>query len=252
MVPRGLKKLLQTSSPCKLVGKGNFKHFRLNGCKLKLKGLTKRLEKLLFSDGDLPMIAKASAKPAGGYWRGPDGGRRRGRAVDSQVSRLANTSQKTRNASNMLKLTRLVFSTCSVRKLVPIMGQRAVCCKGSRIGTAADLICYDTIRNALVVIELKCGHSGGRTTPFTKSGRVCKMNSPITKADDNIINRHLSQLAVTHHLFVSERSTIQMLHNMGIQDVYGLLFYANDTAVDVYELEDWWVKKANAILQKLK
>jgi len=62
MVPRGLKKLLQTSSPCKLVGKGNFKHFRLNGCKLKLKGLTKRLEKLLFSDGDLPMIAKASAK----------------------------------------------------------------------------------------------------------------------------------------------------------------------------------------------
>ena len=63
---------------------------------------------------------------------------------------------------------------------------------------------------------------------------------------------HLSQLAVTHHLFVSERSTIQTLHNMGIQDVYGLLFYANDSAVDVYELEDWWVKKANAILQKLK
>ena len=256
MAPRGLKKALKDTAPCKLVGSGIYKHFEIKptGTKrgIKLKGLTKRLQSHIFSDGDLPMIAKHSAAPAGGHWRGPDGGRKRGSAVDAQVSRLAGVSADKRYASKMLNLTRMVFSALCTRGLEPIMGQRAVCSQLHRVGTAADIVCHDAENRAVVIVELKCGHSGARTAAALKSGNVCNMNAPLSKAYDSTLHRHLAQLAVTHHLLTRETETVKKLSNMGIESVDGILMYANDSGVDVYTLDPWWIAKAPKILQKLR
>lgn len=255
MAPRGLKKVLKDSAPCKLVGSGITKHFEIKkgntGRGLKLKGLTKRLQSHIFSDGELPSIAKSSAPPAGGHWRGPDGGRRRGSAVDAQVSRLASATPEKRCSSKMLNLTKLVFSALSMRGLEPIMGQRAVCSQLHRVGTAADIVCYDSTNNAVVVVELKCGHSGARTAAAVKSGKSCTMKPPLKKAADNTLHRHLSQLAVTHHLLTKETDTIMKLNNIGIESVEGILMYANDASIDVYPLDPWWIERAPHILAKL-
>ena len=255
MPPRGLRKLLKDTAPCKLVGKGVTKHFEIKGQStgsgLKLKGLTKRLYTHIFSDGELPSIAKSSARPAGGHWRGPGGGRKRGSAVDAQVSRLANLTFEKRSTSKMLNLTKLVFAALAVRGLEPIMGQRAVCSQLHRVGTAADIVCYDGANNAVVVVELKCGHSGARTAAAVKCGQPCVMQSPLQKAADSTLHRHMCQLAVTHHLLTKEANLITKLNNMGVESVQGALVYANDASVDVYPLESWWIKRASRILTKL-
>lgn len=255
MAPRGLKKMLKDTAPCKLVGSGPFKHFEIKaagtGRGMRLKGITKRLQSHIFSDGDLPSIAKSSAAPAGGHWRGPDGGRRRGSAVDTQVSRLAGVSSDKRHASKMLNLTRMVFSALSTRGLEPIMGQRAVCSQLHRVGTAADVVCHDAKNNAVVVVELKCGHGGARTATAIRNGEKCNMKPPLARAADNTLHRHLAQLAVTHHLLSCENQTAKRLSNMGIGRLDGILMYANDSGVDVYNLDQWWVNKASQILNKL-
>jgi hypothetical protein len=255
MAPRGLKKSLKDSVPCQLVGSGITKHFEIKQAGtargIRLKGLTKRLQSHIFSDGELPSIAKASAPPAGGHWRGPGGGRRRGSAVDAQVSRLSGVSSEKRYSSKMLNLTRLVFSAFSVRGLEPVMGQRAVCSQLHRLGTAADVVCYDVNTNELVVVELKCGHSGARTAAAVKSGKPCHMKGPLSKAPDSTLHRHLAQLAVTHHLLTRESTTMRNLANMGVEGVRGLLMYANDASVDVYDLDAWWMGKAHRILEKM-
>tara|TARA_B110001452_G_scaffold259855_1_gene256706 strand:+ start:4599 stop:5369 length:771 start_codon:yes stop_codon:yes gene_type:complete len=256
MAPRGLKKALKDTAPCKLVGSGVFKHFEVKPAGtnrgIKLKGLTKRLQSHIFSDGDLPMIAKHSAAPAGGHWRGPGGGRKRGSAVDSQVSRLAGVSAEKRCASKMLNLTRMVFAALSTRGLEPLMGQRAVCSQLHRVGTAADIVCHDTENHAVVVVELKCGHSGARTAAAVRSGKPLNMKGPLGKAADSTLHRHLAQLAVTHHLLTREKDTIKKLSNMGIESVGGVLMYANDSGVDVYTLDNWWISKAPKILEKIR
>ena len=256
MAPRGLKKTIKDSSPCKLVGSGILKHFEIKQAGtnhgIRLKGLTKRLKAQVFSNGDMPSIAKASAPPAGGHWRGPDGGRRRGSAVDSQVSRLAEVSPEKRYSSKMLNLTRMVFAALSTRGLEPIMGQRAVCSQLHRVGTAADVVCHNSQTNSVVIVELKCGHSGARTAAAISGGRACTMKAPLAKAADSTLHRHLAQLAVTHHLFKRETETMKKLMNMGIERIEGILMYANDASVDVYDLDEWWMRKAPAILDKLR
>ena len=172
--------------------------------------------------------------------------------MDAQVSRLAGVCAQKRYGSKMLNLTRLVFAALSVRGLEPIMGQRAVCSCLHRIGTAADIVCHDAENNAVVVVELKCGHSGARTAAAISNGKACNMKAPLSKASDCTLHRHLSQLAVTHHLFMREKDTIKKLFNMGIESVEGLLLYANDSGVDVYKLDRWWVNKAQQILEKIR
>lgn len=256
MAPRGLKKALRDTAPCKLVGSGITKHFEVKAAGtrrgVRLKGLTKRLQSQIFSDGELPSIAKSSATPAGGHWRGPGGGRRRGSAVDAQVSRLAGVSADKRFGSKMLNLTRMVFAALSTRGLEPIMGQRAVCSQLHRLGTAVDILCHDAENRAVVVVELKCGHSGARTAAALKSGKACSMKSPLGKAADSTLHRHLAQLAVTHHLLNREKETTKKLFNMGIESVNGILMYANDSGVDVYTLSHWWIAKAPKIIEKIR
>ena len=146
----------------------------------------------------------------------------------------------------------MVFAALSVQNLEPLVGQRAVSSQVHRIGTAADIVCYCSDNNRLVIVELKCGHSGARTAPAIINGKPCKMKFPLSKADDSTLNRHLSQLAVTHHLFKRETQTIRNISNMGIEQVDAILMYANDFGVDVYKMNDWWVTKASKILEKIR
>lgn len=248
--------MLKDSAPCRLVGSGSKRRFEIvergQRTGTRLRGVTKRLQSCIFSQGELPRHAKESDAPAGGHWRGPDGGRRRGSAVDAQVSRLAGVSAEKRFASRMLNLTRMVFSALSTKGLEPLMGQRAVCSAKLRIGTAADILCYDASKNELVVVELKCGHAGSRTSAAVAEGKACKMRGPLHGAPDNVINRHLAQLAVTHHLLSSEKRTIQLLGNLGVESVGGILLYANDKSVEAYPLVDWWKARAARVLEAMQ
>lgn len=250
MLPRGLKKVLKDTQPCKLAGSGVRKGFRTPGG-TRLRGLTKRLEASVFSEGQLPAAALRSDAPAGGHWRGAGGGRRRGSAVDAQVSRLAGCPPGKRASSSMLVLTRLVFSALDARDLEPVLGQRGVCSERHRVGTAADIVCYHRQRQALVLVELKCGCAGWRNAPAVRDGAACTMKRSLSSAPDCVVNRHLAQLAVTHRLFCNERRTAAKLSVLGIAGVEGLLMYANDARVDAYELVPWWTAKAAGVLDDL-
>lgn len=217
-----------------------------------MRGLTKRLERRIFSDGVLPLIARHSDAPSGGHWRGAGGGRRRGTAVDAQVSRLAGVGSATRQKASMLKLTRIVFAALDERGLEPVLGQRAVASVFHRIGTAADVICHKADANELVVVELKCGHSQGRTAAAINKSGTCKMRGPLAGADDCVLNRHFSQLAVTTALLKRETRTMARLGALGIECVTALLVYANDERCDVYKMPEWWLRKADRILGALK
>ena len=253
MPPRGLKKLLKDTAPCKLVGAGFKRRFEIatpwGGRGATLKGLTKRLEAKIFSNGTFPSIATTSTvKPLGRHWKGKGGGRRRGSAVDAQVSRLADKSPGTRYDSKMLVLTRLIFSALSEQGLEPVAGQRAVASATHRIGTAADIVCHDSTNNRLVLVELKCGFSGSKTTPCKAGGKSCTMKYPLDKASDTFLHRHLAQLCVTHTLFRREYKTLSKLKSLGIEGVDGILLYANDDSVEVYRLPIWWQSKASGVL----
>lgn len=257
MPPRGLKKVLKDTAPCKLVGSGHKKRFQLvlrgGGRGLAMRGLTKRLECKIFSDGDLPSIATSgTVAPKGGHWRGADGGRRRGCAVDAQVSRLASVSAGKRFDSRMLVLSRLVFSALSHKGLEPVMGQRAVCSQLHRVGTAADVVCYKPDTHTLVIVELKCGFSGCKTAAARDSKGECCMKGPLRRASDHILHRHLAQLALTHSMFMREKTTLKKLGSLGVEGVEGMLLYANDETVETHGLTEWWRGKASSVLDYLR
>lgn len=255
MPPRGLRTLLKNSRACKLVGSGFRKRFETcvkDGRGVALKGVTKRLESKIFSSGVMPFVARHSDSPAGGHWRGPGGGRRRGSAVDAQVSRLAGVGSATRKKSSMLRLTKIVFAALEERGLEPVLGQRGVCSVMHRLGTAADIVCHDADKNRVVFVELKCGHANGRKAAALKHGEECKMRGPLRGAKDTTLNRHLAQLAVTTALFMREKKTIQKLNEMGVDGVDAALIYANDSGAEIYRLPEWWKAKGTALVDALK
>lgn len=255
MPPRGLRTLLKNTKACKLVGSGFRKRFETverEGRGVALKGVTKRLESRIFSTGVMPFAAMHSDTPRGGHWRGPGGGRRRGSAVDAQVSRLASVGSATRKKSSMLRLTKIVFAALEERGLEPVLGQRGVCSVMHRLGTAADIVCHDADKNNVVFVELKCGHSSGRKVAAVKNGEECHMREPLRGAKDTTLNRHLAQLAVTTALFMRERKTIQKLNEMGVDGVDSALIYANDSGAYIYYLPEWWKAKGAALVDALK
>lgn len=252
MLPRGLKAALKQGAPCRLVGSGKRKRFEATASRTALRGLTKRLQARVFSNGTFPLVAiESTVRPSGGHWRGKGGGRRRGRAVDAQVTRLAAMSEARRGASKMLVLTRMLFAALAEEGLEPVMGQRAVCSTRHRVGTAADIVCYSAETKALVVVELKCGHTGSKVAAAVRDGKPCTMATPLRRVSDCYLHRHMAQLAVTHHLLMREARTLQKLKRAGVQTVDAVLMYASDDGVDVYRLDDWWTRKAEALLDRL-
>lgn len=246
MAPRGLKKVLKDTVPAKLTGKGGYRGFQ-DAQGRKLKGLTKALEDRLWSKGKLPSIAKYGTVKRGG-WKGKGGGRKRGAAVDAQLSKAVNRG-KAKPTKGQYTLTKLALAALQEHGLEAVASQRAVCSSRLRLGTAIDVLCYEPRTSRLVVVELKCGHSGSKEAAAQKGGKSCRMQAPLGHAPDNTLNRHMSQLAVTRELFASESSTLSKLQTIGIQsEVDGALLYVDDESTTLYRLDEWWQKKASKMV----
>ena len=253
---RGLKAFLQKTSPGKLT-RGKFKGYRpvdANGSYdgPTLKGITKLLDSKLYSEGKLDEVAVTSTEWTPGTWKGTNGGLRRGKAVDSQVSRLAGVGSVKRQKSSKLKFTVLAFSALEKAGLEPLLGQRVVLTRRHGLATAADVICLHSKSSSLVVVELKCGFSGNRTLPAISKGKLQKMKAPCSGADDCILHRHLAQLTVTRHLFETEPMLFsQLKKKFGITEIRGALLYVCDRDTQIHELDFWWKKRGKKLVETL-
>ena len=254
--PRGLKKILKTSQSVKLVGSGRFRGFQLlkagKPTNVKLSGLTKKLDSKIFSSGSsFPSHAiRGSEKKIG--WRGKSGGRRRGSAVDAQLSKCVNSGKLTPQ-KGFYSLTKLILIALSESGLVPVLAQRGCSSVSSRVATASDLICYNSKTSKLTIVELKCGFSGSRTTASQIHGKPCHMNAPVESAPDCFLNRHMAQLAATIQLTQSETKMLEKVASLGVDtsSLEGILLYANEDACDLIPIPEWWMKRAPRLVRAL-
>ena len=219
----------------------------------KLRGLTKLLQKKLWSSGELPAIAKRAQPRPGGHWRGPKGGRARGTKVDAQLTRLVNAGPSgLKKVGHVYNLTRLALAAFAQRELEPIVAQRVVASERHRVGTAADIVCFDKKANRIVVVELKTGHDQGRKAAARKNGLACKMRGPLAQASDCVVHRHLAQLAVTVGLLKREQATLDRIAELGVErEPEGLLMYVADHGVEFFSLPDWWARRGTRILDHI-
>ena len=251
MTLASIRAFLRSTAPCRLVGNGRLKGFQrqCNGKLVgtKLRGLTKLLTSI-YGTKPLPSITRSSNGPRPGRaWSGRGGGRKRGAAVDAQISAIINGSRA--KSKRNLRLTNTTLAALKKEALRPVIAQRSVLY--DRHGCIASAADFMAVRgdNELVVVELKCGFVNGRTAAVTTNGRTQHMRAPLTRATDCVLHRHMAQLATTHRMFVSERGTMRRLRDeFGIDQVSGMLVYVDDEAVEFVELTDWWKKKGSAIL----
>lgn len=257
MAPRGLKAALKKTSPAKLTGAGKFRGYTLvqQGKKTsqKLKGITKRLQKRVWSNGVLPLIARTADPKPFGTWKGKGGGRLRGKKVDAQITRIVNAGPAAmKKASGLYKLSKMTLAGLAARGLEPVLAQREVASAKHRLGTAVDLVAYCKSTNRIVLVELKCGFDHGRSAPAVKGRKSCKMSAPLGGASDCVVNRHLAQLAATRELFVRETETLNRLGELGIEPhVDGALMYSSDSGVEFFELTEWWTKRAAGVIEAI-
>lgn len=235
-----------------------------------MRGLTKCLDRHVFSEGVVPFGAEAIAAsasyarvPRRGGWAGRGGGRRRGIAVDAQLTRIVNNDEggrrlgaggggRRRDSATRIapyKLTRMTRSALAELNLRPVVAQRAVVDPLYGVATAADVLALDR-KNRLVVVELKCGFEGNKHISAKRGGEPLKFQHPLTGVVDCAYHRHISQLAVTRELLVREKETVRALFEVGVDpnDVRAVLVYANDRCVEVNKLPDWWKNKGSTLL----
>lgn len=249
-----IRDALSSHVRCRLRRNGKFRGF----CTLKadgsdgrsLHGLTVRLTERIFSSGALPESTTKARSWRGRRWAGAVGGRRRGTAVDSQLSQIANGKRSA--SASCMRLTQMVLRALTLKKYRLVCGQRAVCSPSDGIGTAVDLVCVDDATNALVLLELKCGFDGNRQDVVQVGGRVQKLRAPLTNAADCAYHRHILQLAVTSKMFDAEVDTRRALKDAGVESVRAELVYACDADVEFIGLDSWWSSRAGVVLQNLR
>ncbi len=244
---RGVKALIKSTAPGKLVKRGRFACFRARTASNrptgpKLRGITKLLSQKVHSSTEPPV----QSSWRGGAWQGEGGGLRRGKAVDAQVTRLAVSSALMRKHSRMLKLTRLFFNALAYHGLTPVGSQRVVIDRERGLGTAVDVVCMRG-KHELVLVELKTGFGGDRT----KAAAGAFMQSPLKKAKDCHANRHFAQLAVTMHLFNQEEETLAKLRAKGVDEVSGCVLYVDGDRSEKFELPEWWRKRGRRIADRI-
>ena len=247
-IPRGLKKFLKESSVVRLGKVGGFKAFKSESGRV-FSGITKKLNEKLYSKGYINYHCGASDRQTKPGWKGSSF--KRGKAVDSQVSRLASAS-KARQKKAPLIYSRHAFSALEKAGLEPICGQRGVCDEVLGLATACDLVCWKDSSKQLVVVELKTGFHADRCLPARHNGKPCRMSSPCQKAMDNTLNRHLAQLACTHSLLNSEAGLLKSLAKFGVEGIDGVLLYVDDSATELHPLAPYWSKRGKAILRILR
>lgn len=244
MPPRGLKTFLKKPN-VKLAGSGKFKGYvRVNAdgsTGRKLKGITKALSKHIFSDGSLPWGSGARLG-----WRGQGGGRRRGSAVDAQLSRIVNAGSKT---PAKFRLTRMAVGALKKVGLEPVVAQRGVA--SGKLGTAADLLCFHKTDQSVVVVEVKCGFSE-RHAPATKDGRRCKLRAPLSQVVDTALHRHFAQVAATREMLLRDKAVVDKLKELGLGPELGaLVLYLDDEQAELFELPEWWARRGAKLLKAL-
>ena len=254
---RGLKTLIAKSAPGKLVKSKFHAGYRATGedGKVKgpkLRGVARMLGDHVYSGAELPIQTGVGPSGLGGGFWGGDG-RRRGAAVDAQVSRLAKTTQSVRNSSRKLQLTRITFDSLAYHHLEPIEAQRVVLDERRRLATAIDVVCINKDRvDEIVLVELKTGFCGDRSMPARDArGEAIRMKAPLATARDCALHRHLAQLSATRELFVREASTMKALKDKGITRVTGALLYVTPSASELHTLPCWWIRRGHKILDRL-
>ena len=250
-----LRTQLRNVAPAALSGRGGYRGFRIvKGARigLALRGLTKALDERVFSTGSLPWLGSqrggGARRPVA--WRGPQGGRRRGVAIDKQLGAIANG--RLSETSTLYRLTRIALAALRREGLVLVRGQQCVASTTLRIGTAADLVAFRESDRALVLVELKCGFDGDRRAPAKRAGRVCKLRAPLSDCVDCALNRHVAQLAATHRLFVDDTTAMRALRELGIDHVEATLLYVKDDEAELVDLSKAWMKRAHRLVQALR
>lgn len=246
-IPRGLKKFLKESPVVRLGKVGGFKAFKSESGRV-FAGITKRLNDRLFSRGYIDYHCGASERKTRPGFKG--GSFKRGRAVDTQVSKLASSS-KAKQMSATLIYSRHVFSALERAGLEPVMGQRGVCDEILGLATACDILCWNDSTKQLVCVELKSGFHGDRKLAAHDKGKPCYMSKPCMKAQDTTLNRHLAQLAATHSMLNNEPGIHASLAKFGVESIAGALLYVDDSATELHPLPVWWAKRGAAILKAI-
>ena len=248
-----LRALLKRTAPVSMRLRGKFHAFVHKRTKRPFEGLTKRLGRTVFSNANMPrarLHAKAS-KIKG--WEGKNGGRRRGTAVDKQLSAIVNmTSKRLRltdaawkrgkfDGVGIYRLTSIALAALKHHGLRPVCAQRGVCNASQRCATAADVVCLREADRSLWLIELKCGFDGIRTKEAKRGRNVVRMRGPLADKADTHERRHMSQLCCTHRMFTSEDATLAALRTQhGVTAVSGALLYVTDQAAELAPMTQWW------------
>jgi len=221
---------------------------------LSLRGLTKALDEHIFSAGSLPWLGSRSKTKRPGNrpaaWRGPQGGRRRGVAVDKQLSSIANGRLSAN--SKLYRLTSVALAALKREDLLLVRGQQCVSSAALRLGTAADLVAYRERDRSLVLIELKCGFDGDRRAPAKKNGRACSLRGPLNDCVDSALNRHLAQLAATRQLFVDDAATMRAMAELGVSRVDATLLYVRDDEAELIDLSKSWIHRSARLVKALR
>ena len=244
-----LRRIMRRCAPAKLVGSGKRKGFRRvystsGRVGAMMRGLTRMLEERAFSVASLPSVAKrASTKRSEKEFRGRDGGRKRGRLVDKQLSVVANGGKLKRPH----RLTRIALATLASRDVTMVRGQQPVVHDRSNVASAVDVVGMRGDQE-LVLIELKTGYDSGRLAPAMRNGTPQYMQPPLNKASDCVVHRHLAQLSATAGMFIGDQAMMNKLKESGIRRVTGELLYVTDDDVEVIELNEWWMSRGSRLL----
>lgn len=221
--------------------------------------MTKRLGERVFSNAHLP---RARLHPLGSRvrgWEGRNAGRRRGAAVDRQLTAVANGRSKLlagdaawsgKSAESpfagkgLYRLTALALAFLRAQGLRPVCGQRGVRSASKGVATAVDLVCFAEQSSTLWLIEVKCGFDGTRRETVASKGNQSlprSMRGALKACHDTHEHRHLAQLAATTAMFEEETETTKRLRSeFGVRRVRACLLYLTDETVEAVPLPAWW------------
>ena len=123
------------------------------------RGVTKRLDLKLFSKGSLPRAKLHTIQGQRG-WEGKNSGRRRGTAIDNQLSSIANNTSTRfkwasiitnggKRSSGLYRPTFIALQALKAHGLRPVCAQRGVCSNAHNVATAIDMLCWKSSTNEL-------------------------------------------------------------------------------------------------------